>query len=483
MIKNLNNLENNSQIDTDICIIGAGAAGITLALELDKSNKSVTLLEAGGFDFPTKNEGLDLYSGQSTGRDYAIQSSRLRYFGGTTNHWGGWCRPLDEVDFVEKPNSNNLGWPIQKADLMAYYRKAAKICEIENYEKLENQTEIDNNDTLSFHGNKVLTNKFFLFSPPTRFGSRYRQDIEDSKNIKCFLYANATDLILENGIAKGVKITTLEHKSFTVKALTVIVAMGGLENTRFLLLNTEKYKPNGIPNKNQLIGKYFMDHPGMSPGEYMLKENLKYYRHLSSDGVIMPFVSLKHSQIIDNELLNLALFLNPKKESSTLKSNYLTNPFLQISTQGASYSYQAIIEPTPYMQSQVTLSDGIDDLQQRKLSLNWQIDPDDFDRAEKTFTVIAKELALLGLGRAKFNEGYLEKAKKSMGYGMHHMGTTRMGNDIATSVTDSYGQLHEIKNLYIAGSSLFPSVGFSNPTLTITALCFRLAEQLAKKQL
>ena len=477
MIENINNLENNSQIISDICIIGAGAAGITLALELDKSNKSITLLEAGGEDFPSKEEGYDIYSGQSVGREYDVQNSRLRYFGGSTNHWGGWCRPLDEADFIGK---NNNGWPIKKSELLPYYSQAAKICEIDNYQLIEKNNVLDEKDTLTFSESKLLTNKFFLFSPPTRFGTRYKQNILKSQNIKCYLFANATDLIINNGVVNGVKITSLRQKTFTVKSKTVIVAMGGLENTRFLLLNTSKYKADGIPNNNQLIGKYFMDHPGINPGMFMLQKDLKYYRHLGERGVVLPFVGLKNNQIIDKDLMNLAIFLNPIKESESLKSNYFDNSFFQPSQQGGNYSYNAIFEPTAYKNSQITLSEEVDELNQRKLVLDWQIDPNDFIRAENTFNVIAKEISLLGLGRAKFDSEYLKKTKKSAGYGMHHMGTTRMGKGSATSVTDSYGELHEIKNLFVAGSSLFPSVGFSNPTLTITALSIRLAQKLTK---
>jgi choline dehydrogenase-like flavoprotein len=479
MIEDINNLENNTKISADICIIGAGAAGITLALELDKTDKKVILLEAGGFDFPTKEEGFDIYSGQSTGRDYDIQNSRLRYFGGTTNHWGGWCRPLDAIDFHDN-DSGKLKWPITHTELMPYYANAAKICELENYQDYEKLNQSNDNSILNLEKSQHLTNKYFIFSPPTRFGSRYRDDVKQSKNVHCFLYANATELIIEDAIAKGVLIKSLAGKDFKVKSKKIIVALGGMENTRFLLLNSQANKKK-IPNKNQLIGQYFMDHPGISPGKYLFKNDLKYYRHLSSKGVVMPFISLRDKTILDNKLMNLAIFLNPQEQNETLQNDYLENPFFHINHHGSNYYYKAILEPTPYIKSTISLSDEHDELQQRKLKLNWQIDPNDYIKAQIAFELIAKELALLGLGRAKFNENYIAGAKKAMGYGMHHMGTTRMGQSASTSVTDSYGELHEIQNLFVAGSSLFPTVGFSNPTLTITALCIRLADKLKRK--
>lgn len=108
-----------STLLSEVCIVGAGPAGITLALELAEKGVDVVLLEGGGMA-PPEPEGLDLYRGEVSGRQYPLRASRLRYFGGTSGHWGGWCRPLDEVDFAAKPNVEFSGWPITRTQLLPW---------------------------------------------------------------------------------------------------------------------------------------------------------------------------------------------------------------------------------------------------------------------------------------------------------------------------------------------------------------------------
>jgi len=117
-----------SIIETDIAIIGAGAAGITLARELAGTHWRVALIESGSFDLDDDTQAL--YDGESGAVDYPLAASRLRYFGGTTNHWGGWCRPLRPVDFEGRPGLGIPAWPIDRADLDPYYRRAADACQL-----------------------------------------------------------------------------------------------------------------------------------------------------------------------------------------------------------------------------------------------------------------------------------------------------------------------------------------------------------------
>jgi choline dehydrogenase-like flavoprotein len=131
-------VEAGATLAFDVCIAGAGAAGITLALELEASGRRVCLLEAGGLEPPPLDSDHP-YAGESVGQPYDLLLTRLRYFGGTTNHWGGWCRPLDEIDFQKRPGVPLSGWPIKRSDLDLYYRRAARICEIEpdfDYDRL-----------------------------------------------------------------------------------------------------------------------------------------------------------------------------------------------------------------------------------------------------------------------------------------------------------------------------------------------------------
>ena len=97
----------------DFCVVGSGPAGITLALELEREGLSVILLEGGGLD--RSAESQDLYKGDVVGDPYyALESARLRYLGGSSNHWGGWCQPLGEFDFQKTEGFPAAHWPIEK---------------------------------------------------------------------------------------------------------------------------------------------------------------------------------------------------------------------------------------------------------------------------------------------------------------------------------------------------------------------------------
>ena len=129
MLVNAVEIPDSTIIDSDVCIIGAGAAGITLASRLDGTNLRVTVLEGGGLD-PDQSSQIQ-YEGFNVGRNYYdLKACRLRYLGGTTNHWAGWCRPLAASDFLAKPWVPFSGWPIGLHDVIPYYPSASEACEL-----------------------------------------------------------------------------------------------------------------------------------------------------------------------------------------------------------------------------------------------------------------------------------------------------------------------------------------------------------------
>ena len=182
-----------TSVDTGICIIGAGAAGITLARSLRSAHVPVVLLESGGLEFDATTQELDI--GLMTGiPNYPTDVSRLRYFGGTTNHWAGTSRPFEASDFQPQPSIPLSGWPISRDDLLPYYLKAQDICQLGPFDY-----------SASYWFQKIglsppafdparLQPTIFQISPPTRFGQVYRSDLESEKNVTVYLNANAVDL-------------------------------------------------------------------------------------------------------------------------------------------------------------------------------------------------------------------------------------------------------------------------------------------------
>ncbi|MFC6671848.1 FAD-dependent oxidoreductase [Marinobacterium aestuariivivens] len=192
MIIDFRQLDNGTEIEADVCIIGAGAAGITLAGALRGSGVQVCLLESGGYEL--NEEIQSLYRGEKRGLPYwELHLARLRYFGGSTNHWGGWCGPLDESDFEARPWVPHSGWPIRRQALDAYYPAAQALCELGPYRYGIADWEDDARRFPDFHPAKLHA-QLWQFSPPTRFGTVYRRELGEAGNIRAYLYANVTEL-------------------------------------------------------------------------------------------------------------------------------------------------------------------------------------------------------------------------------------------------------------------------------------------------
>ena len=129
MLADARSVPAGTALETDVCILGAGAAGIALALQLAERSVQAVVLESGGDELESETQAL--YKGSTTGLPYfPLDAARLRYLGGSTNHWGGVCRPFDEVDFEAQSWIPGSGWPISLADVAPYYEQAREICQV-----------------------------------------------------------------------------------------------------------------------------------------------------------------------------------------------------------------------------------------------------------------------------------------------------------------------------------------------------------------
>ncbi|MCZ7536521.1 MAG: hypothetical protein M5T61_11855 [Acidimicrobiia bacterium] len=261
-----------SVLRADICIAGGGAAGITLARELRGSGASVILLESGGFDPDPDDQAL--YTARSSGDRYDPLATRLRYLGGATNHWSGWCRPIDPLHFEPRGWIANSGWPISRSDLDPYYARAAKVCELPP--SFGDSTAGDRGDNegvdrwfQSLFEDDAITSTEYWFSPPTRFGSRYRDDLELSSETTAYLRANLVNVANSDGRVTQFEVATLDGNNFAVEAGAYVIALGGIENARMLLASRDS-SPAGLGNDGGLVGRYFMDHFDQTMGTMLL---------------------------------------------------------------------------------------------------------------------------------------------------------------------------------------------------------------------
>jgi choline dehydrogenase-like flavoprotein len=313
----------NQALETDICIIGAGAAGITLAHEFAGRAQRVSILESGGFEFDPETHNLS--TGENIGRPYfPLDVTRLRYFGGTTNHWGGICRPFSDDDFESRPWVPFSGWPFKRPALEPYYERARAICNIRSPERsTEDWLRSDRFSALPLGGPRLETRVAQTVpSAERRFAANYRNELRDAANLTVYLYANLTRFetnetgsqVTEAGVA------CLAGNRFKIKAKLFILAANGIENPRLLLLSNRRHAA-GLGNQYDQVGRYFMEHPRLpsgvlvptnprtSMGLYSLHRTQ--LSHLGQGDMVTGYVALTEETLRNEELLDVQMDLDP----------------------------------------------------------------------------------------------------------------------------------------------------------------------------
>jgi len=491
-------------LETDLAIIGGGAAGITIAREFAGTGVSVTLIESGGFDFDADTQAL--YEGEIGGVDYTLDGSRLRYFGGSTNHWGGWCRPLEKEDFEKRDWVPHSGWPITRADLDPYYQRAAVICQLHstNFDEADKWPSDNPVEPMPLAGDEVMT-RFFIYSPPTRFGEVYRKDIGNAENILCYLHSNVLEIVptQDANVVDHLRVATLQGNGFTVKPKMVVLATGGIENARMLLLSNSVAKA-GLGNQNDLVGRYFMEHPHIPyPAEILITDEKlvpAFYRtYTPVEKAIMRGCFMFTPQYLERTgRLGTVMTFYPREEVTRhhtppkgdkdpvrlLDPDYLqairstTSEPAKGDALGWRFGIGCACEQAPNPDSRITLSEERDALGLQRTKLTWRLRGADATSLHQNVRALARAWGGWGEGRIRILFPDREEWTEAEGWGNHHMGSTRMAADPKQGVCDADCRVHDMSNLYIAGSSVYPTTGTVNPTLTLVALAVRMADHL-----
>jgi len=263
MISDARSIVHGTTVETDVCIVGAGAAGITLALELLGSGLRVMLLEAGGTAEESRTQAL--YEGDVA--DASLHSPpdkyRQRRFGGSTTIWGGRCVPFDPLDFETRAWIPHSGWPIRYQDVAAHYAKANAICEAGHctYDARHAVAGGMRPVLRDFAPEDFTTDRIERFSCPTDFGRRYRGRLAAAPSVQVLLHANCTRLIAsaDGGRVEHAVVQTLGGNRFQVAATRFVLATGALEATRLLLASRDVHA-QGIGNGRGLVGRHYMCH-------------------------------------------------------------------------------------------------------------------------------------------------------------------------------------------------------------------------------
>jgi choline dehydrogenase-like flavoprotein len=520
-----------SLIRTDIAIVGAGAAGISMAMELTGTGLTVCLLESGGTEFAWPNQAL--YSGRNVGLPYYdLDVCQLRYLGGSTNAWGGWCRPLDPIDLGSRDWVAYSGWPFALSVLAPYYRRAHALCEVksDDYDPERALAEIDHPraQLLPFDPARLET-LIYRFSPPTRFGRVYREQLRRAEDVRCYLDANVlaikTDASARN--VTRLAVGTLSGARFEVEARHYVLAAGGIENARLLLLSNE-VSAGGLGNQHDLVGRFFMAHPHTKRRLVVPTRRLAsgLYGELFHSRGLMARISLPDALQRQERLLNYSANLHPiyfahdslgwlalRKAFLSLSPSRRSDPFVRFPPYGrkglslrqvfdmvrqfdrtaiagllrlfqpdrfiSGFELESKPEQAPNPDSRVTLDGDRDAFGLRRVKVDWRMLPIDRRTAVRGEEIIDAELRRLGIGSmAPLSPGEIEAWPADLDGGWHQLGTTRMHDDARHGVVDANARVHGMSNLFIAGGSVFPTGGTTPPTLTIVALALRLAAHL-----
>ncbi len=525
MITSAEGLASGTRLDADVCILGAGAAGITLARELAGHGLAVVVLESGADDLQPDIQ--DLARGESVGEPLGfadnlttLDAIRLRQFGGTTNHWAGFCRPYDDVDFEVRPQLERSGWPITRADLDPWYQRAHPVLGLGPYRfDWQYWAEQQGMGEPLIDTPLVATGVYQIRD--TRFGPEYRGELDAADDVAVYLEATAVDLRLTGDRVSEVRAKTLGGVQLSVEPRVVVVALGGIENAR-MLLACQGDRPAGLGNEHDLVGRHFCEHFAVPIGIAEVGEDPAALSALfeadlgAQEGTlrIKGDVALTSEAIRSRGLLSLGCQVvvgaYAEERPRVISGLGISEVAAVAGAVGAqpprsSIYFLATAEQELNPASQVRLGRDTDPLGMPRVELDWQFTDRDRSSILDGMALLGEELARTGIGRLQVTPGSLRFESTDgirpyvgglavdaaaadpegfeLGLGFHHMCTTRMAADPTEGVVDPDLRMHSVDNVYVAGSSVFGTAGASTPTYTIVALTLRLADHLLNEVL
>jgi hypothetical protein len=476
MIRHIEDLDDGATLGGDVAIIGAGFAGLDLALFLADRGQHVVLLESGRLQFDPATQELARF--ESIGRPLRTPENhqrhlrkvrlvyegwqRARQLGGTTNLWTGKWRTFDAWDFEERPWFPHSGWPIGLRNLEPYYAEIARDYGVGDlFAERGSPWFKELVAHLAPHG--LMPQLTFRQAHPTRAAPRAFRRLKESPLIDLVLGANATGIGLhpDHRTVETIRLMSLDGRAMSASAGRFVLALGGLEVPRFLLACNHQI-PTGIGNGCGLVGRFFMDRPkhptdrplqagGMTKRVYGATEK-------TSGGRFEVTVALSPEVQRAEGLPNHAVFMKGSRSTPT------------------PYRPHLAFEQFPNPESRVSLGTVRDRLGVPRSVVDWRITENDRSALEVMQKHLVRSFASAGLGRLEFESNPI--TYEEMHDGAHHMGATRMAAHPSQGVVDANCRVFGTENLFVASSSVFVTGGAYSPTFTILALTRRLGYHL-----
>lgn len=519
-----------SHLRADICVIGGGAAGVALARALSGTDHQVVLLESGGVNPDADTQGL--YEGEIVGEPLlrntvpkTLSDARLRFLGGSTNHWAGWCRPFREVDLESRPDLDQPGWPLSRDELDPWYTEAQALCGLGPFDYSPASWQQQHDLAPPIPDTDRLTTELFQIRYPMSFGRAYSEELQAASNVRVVLWANVTELLTDEAGTQvsTATLATLDHPIGDIEARVFVLATGGLEVPRLLLASRQRFA-SGLANDHDLVGRNFAEHLHL-PAGYLVSnrspEDLRFYAQnplpidtTDDEFKVMGILSPSQEAMRDEGLLGVEVELQtepfpaaaPDQASGAAAAqSAAVLEAVENHPVGTVTLLAAVAQQRLNPDSRVLLTDELDPLGVPRIALDWRYTADDRTNLLRGLQLVADEVAAMGIGRTQLLPGAvipiaenalggapvtqwlsvdpsrIDEDNFALGVGFHHMCTTRMDASPRRGVVDTDCRVHGVNNLYIAGSAVFPTPGVVTPTLTIVALALRLADHLDRE--
>lgn len=541
MLHDASEVPDGSLLTAEVCVVGAGVAGLTVARDLAADGVGVCVLESGRTSFD--REARDLARGEVVGHPYyALHRSVGRRFGGSANRWllklgdgrrGARLRPLDPIDFERRSAVPHSGWPFGIETLDPWYRRAHLLCEAGEYRYDPADRKPSGTRWLHEESDRIGS-VIYHFVARDVFRESMRDEMERSAAADVYLGATLLEVETdpEGTEVSRLRVATPDGRTFFVEAATVVLAMGGIEVPRVLLLSRGG-RADGLGNAYGLVGRFFMEHPHSWIGFYRppdrtwVEDLADYSIHADGDGVRVAQLTVREEVLREEGLLNFAVHLVAGVPSARVRPHVRRarlafgravaaargtggrSTFHHLADAGAAavhateaavrypwvmgnriagrpmgphgFRLNTMAEQAPDPGSRVTLGDDRDRFGRPRPRLDWKLSDLDLRSLQRCQDIVDEELRRAGLGRIEFPTPR-DILPRDVHGGWHHMGTTRMHVDPKRGVVDAEGRVHGVGNLYVAGPSVFPTGGCANPVLTVMALSLRLADHLKRRR-
>ncbi|BEV08088.1 GMC oxidoreductase [Methylophilus sp. DW102] len=540
MIKSLKNSQLSELESYPVCVVGGGAAGITMAIALARKGQRVLLIEGGDWK---QVENEDAYMGEAVSPHASTTEYRYQRLGGTTHLWGGRCVPLDAYDLKQRDYVPNSGWPIEANELFPFYSDALDYCDAGNNDftikALRNKKPMFE-DLKQLDGEiKELIERYSL---PTDFAKKFGSELKLSKNILVLKETRVTTMHMNES---GTYVDRIELNNgvirLNLKVKQVVIAGGGIESTR-LMLATRKHTPSWT-RFDASLGKFYACHYDLIFGSLRFNGSKPFFDFEKTvDGIYARRkLQFKESFLDQHRLLNSTFrlhfpaYADASHGSGVLSTIYLAKsvlakeyqailnhggqelsgeknysahmlnvmtdahsvakfgmdwifkrqlakrklPYTLINNKNGTYPLEFNSEQVPDKENKISLLDATDQFGMPRVKVEWRMTSQDINSGIRSFELLKSLLDKTKDCRLEFDAKRLENSVSSaLPVGGHHIGSTRMGDSEDKSVVDNNCQVHGVNNLFIASSSVFPTNGHANPTLTIVALSLRLASHL-----